>query len=120
MTLELPRFEQFEEAQQIRRSVKSVRSDIVEGYGRRFYKQDYIRFIIYALASNDETTDHLDILFETRSLMDEEWYQATREKLIVWGKKLNNFLQAIEREHTKSVKEPATSIQHPVSNQENL
>ncbi len=38
MTLKLPKFEQFEEAQQIRRSSKSVRSNIVEGYGRRKYK----------------------------------------------------------------------------------
>ena len=66
MTLTLPKFEQFEEGQQIRRSMKSVRSNIVEGYGRRFYKGDYIRFIIYALASNDETIDHLDMLFETK------------------------------------------------------
>ncbi|MBL7875867.1 MAG: four helix bundle protein, partial [Cyclobacteriaceae bacterium] len=43
MTLKLPKFEQFEEAQQIRRSSKSVRSNIVEGYGRRRYKADFIR-----------------------------------------------------------------------------
>lgn len=51
----LPKFEQFEEGQQIRRSVKSVRSNIVEGYGRRTYKQDFIRFMIIALASNEVT-----------------------------------------------------------------
>ena len=33
MLLALPKFEQFEEAQQIRRSAKTVRSCIVEGYG---------------------------------------------------------------------------------------
>lgn len=39
MTLkELPKFEMYEEGTQIRRSVKSVRSNIVEGYGRRRYK----------------------------------------------------------------------------------
>ena len=44
MTLnELPKFEMFEEGSQIRRSVKSVRSNIVEGYGRRRYKQEFIR-----------------------------------------------------------------------------
>ena len=32
---ELPKFEMFEQGSQIRRSVKSVRSTIVEGYGRR-------------------------------------------------------------------------------------
>ncbi len=35
MTLALPKFEQFEEAQQIRRSAKTVRSCIVEGYGQK-------------------------------------------------------------------------------------
>jgi four helix bundle protein len=54
MSLSLPKFEQFEEAHQIRKSSKSVRSTIVEGYGRRYYKADFIKFIIYALASNDE------------------------------------------------------------------
>ena len=38
MTLHLPKFEQFEEAQQIRRSMKSVRSNIVEGYGESINK----------------------------------------------------------------------------------
>lgn len=101
MTLKLPKFEQFEEAQQIRRSIKSVRSNIVEGYGRRFYKQDYIKFIIYALASNDETIDHLDILFETKSLTDEKQYKELRNKLEILGKKINNFLQAVEKAHSR-------------------
>ena len=35
MTFTLPKFEQFGEAQQIRRSIKSVKSNIVDGYGRR-------------------------------------------------------------------------------------
>ena len=36
MTLnKLPKFEMFEEGSQIRRSVKSVKSTIVEGHGRR-------------------------------------------------------------------------------------
>ena len=40
MSLGLPKFELFEEGQQIRRSIKSVKSTIVEGYGRRKYKND--------------------------------------------------------------------------------
>ena len=44
---DLPKFEQFEEGQQIRRSIKSVRSNIVEGYGRRKYKNDFLRFLTY-------------------------------------------------------------------------
>ena len=64
MSLKLPKFEMYETGSQIRRSAKSVRSNIVEGYGRRRYKQEYIRFLVFALASNDETHDHLDSLFE--------------------------------------------------------
>ena len=57
MTLtKLPTFELYEEGSQIRRSIKSVKSNIVEGYGRRRYKQEYIRFLTFAQASCDETT----------------------------------------------------------------
>ena len=46
MTLEkLPAFEYYEEGSQIRRSIKSVKSNIVEGYGRRRYKQEFIKFL---------------------------------------------------------------------------
>ena len=39
MTLnKLPKFEMFEGGSQIRRPVKSIRSNIVEGYGRRSAK----------------------------------------------------------------------------------
>ena len=51
MTLtKLLKFEMFEEGSQIRKSSKSVRSTIVEGYGRRRYKQEFIRFLTYAIA----------------------------------------------------------------------
>jgi four helix bundle protein len=101
MTFTLPKFEQFEEAQQIRRSGKSVRSNIVEGYGRRRYKADFIKFLIYSLSSNDETVDHLETLFETESLKDETLYNSLHLKLDLLGKKLNSFIQAVERDHNE-------------------
>ena len=55
MTLTLPKFEMYEEGSQIRRSSKSIRSTIVEGYGRRRYKNEFIKFLTYAIASTDET-----------------------------------------------------------------
>ena len=102
MTFTLPKFEQFEEAQQLRRSSKSVRSNIVEGYGRRRYKADFIKFLIYSLSSNDETIDHLETLFETESLKDELLYNTLHAKLEQLGKKLNNFIQAVERSHNEN------------------
>ena len=100
MTLnELPKFEMYEEGSQIRRSIKSVKSNIVEGYGRRRYKQDYLRFLSYALASNDETSDHLETLFETESLKNKSLYQNIHERLEILGKKLNMFIQSVGKTH---------------------
>jgi four helix bundle protein len=74
MTLGLPKFEIYEEGSQIRKSSKGIPACIVEGFGRRQYKNDFIRFLVFAHASNDETKEHLDLLFETGSLKDEDQY----------------------------------------------
>ncbi|WP_428400342.1 four helix bundle protein [Niabella insulamsoli] len=99
MSLQLPKFELFEEGQQVRRSSKSVKSTIVEGYGRRRYKNEFIKFLVYAVASNDETQDHLETLFDTGSLTDEAVFKSLKEKIDMLGKKLNRFLQAVEESH---------------------
>ena len=100
MTLgKLPKFEMYEEGSQIRRSIKSVKSTIVEGYGRRRYKQEFIRFLTYAAASNDETIDHLENLFETESLVDKELYNELSERLDKLGRKLNVFVSSISKGH---------------------
>jgi len=99
MTLTLPKFETFEEGSQIRRSSKSIRSNIVEGYGRRRYKNEFIKFIIYAIASADETIDHLETLFETGSLQDENLFKELSGKLNLLDKKLIRFLESVEKRH---------------------
>src|SRR4030042_6719586 len=87
MTLkELPKFEIFEESSQIRKSTKSIKSTIVEGDGRRRYKQEFIRFLNYAIASNDETIDHLETLFETGSLVDKEFITQYMINWKFWGR----------------------------------
>lgn len=105
MTLQkLPKFEMYEGGSQIRRSMKSVKSNIVEGYGRRRYKQDFLKFLTYAHASCDETIDHLETLFETRSLSDETLYNDLHNRLNALGGKLNRFIRGVESSH-RSVKE---------------
>ena len=99
MSLELPTFEMYEEGRQIRKSSKSIKSNIVEGYGRRIYKQDFIRFIIYSLSSNDETIDHLETLFETSSLADKIIFQDLHKRIDILGKKINRFLESIQKSH---------------------
>jgi four helix bundle protein len=103
MTLKkLPRFEMYEEGSQIRKSSKSVKSTIVEGYGRRRYKPEYIRFLVFAIASNDETIDHLETLYETGSLKEQELYKNLHDRIEILGKKLNNFIKSVEKGISKN------------------
>ena len=97
LSLRLPKYELYETGSQVRRSSKSITANIVEGYGRRRYKNDYIRFLTYSIASNDETVDHLETLFETESLRNKEIFHSIHSKLIHLGKKLNLFIQAVEK-----------------------
>jgi len=100
MTLtKLPKYEMYEEGSQIRRSAKSVKSNLVEAYGRRRYKQEFIRFLVYSLASCDETVDHLETLFETDSLSDKDVYGDLHDRLETLGKKVNLFIQSVEKGH---------------------
>ena len=118
MTLEdLPKFEMYEEASQIRRSSKSIRANIVEGYGRRRYKQEFVRFLVFAHASCDETIDHLETLFQTGSLTNEACHRDLSVQLDLLGRKLNVFIEGGEREHRSTVSSDiphrASRIAHP-------
>ena len=99
MTLkELPKFETYEEASQTRRASKSVPVNIAEGFGRRRYKAEYIRFLIYSLASCDEMSAHLRLLKDTVSLNLErsEYFLKSYGEL---GRKINAFISAVQRMH---------------------
>ncbi|HEY6627298.1 MAG TPA: four helix bundle protein [Ignavibacteriaceae bacterium] len=101
MSLSLPKFEMNEEGSQIRRSSKSIRSNIVEGYGRRRYKNEFIKFITYAIASTDETIDHLETLFETESLKDKALSENLHKKSNLLDKKLIKFLESVNKQHIR-------------------
>ncbi len=102
MTLnELPKFEMYETGSQIRRSSKSTKANIVEGYGRRNYKKDYVKFLIYALSSNIETFDHLETLYEVKSLKNKELYNELVEKLDKLGRQITNFTKRIQSANNK-------------------
>ena len=59
LSLLFPKFELYEEGSQVRRSSTAVSAAIVEGYGRKKYKADFLRFLIYAQSECDETVEHL-------------------------------------------------------------
>ncbi len=100
MTLkELPKFEMYEEGSQIRRSSKSIVSNIVEGFGRRRYKREFIQFLTYSLASCDETKEHLELLFDTKSMKNKEQFEYFLSGYEELGSKLSNFIKSVEKRH---------------------
>src|SRR5688500_10166260 len=108
MSLELPKFEMYEEGNQVRKSSKSVTSMIVEGYGRRRYKADYIKYLVYSQSECDETIVHLDFLLETGSATERPKAEDLRIQYDILSKKINKFIQWVEEnfEPGYSVKEP--------------
>ena len=93
-SLKLPKFELFEQGSQIRRSSKSIKDTISEGYGRRRYKAEYIRYLVYAQASCDETLNHLDsIVILYPEIPD---FPEFIPEYNLLGKKINNYIQWVE------------------------
>ncbi len=99
MSLKLPKFELYEEGSQIRKSSKSVENNIVEGFGRRRYEQEFIKYLTYSLASCDETRNHLNTLYETKSLRDANKYEYFCEEYDHLGKMMTNFIKSVESGH---------------------
>ncbi len=95
MSLNLPKYELYEEGGQIRRSSKGVPCTIVEGYGRRKYKNDFIKFLIYAQASCDETEVHLEFIHDSGYITD-DIYIELKEENDKLGRKINKFIQYVE------------------------
>ncbi|MBQ0741115.1 four helix bundle protein, partial [Aquimarina celericrescens] len=62
LTLKLPKYELYEQGSQVRRSSKSIKDNIIEGYGRKAYKNDFIKFMIYAYASLLECKSQLEMI----------------------------------------------------------
>jgi four helix bundle protein len=87
-----PKHECYEEGSQIRRSSKAVTALIVEGYGRKRYKGEFIKYLVYALAECDETLVHLEFLTETGSIQHTR-YEELAVKYDQLSKKINRFTQ---------------------------
>ena len=96
-SLTLPKYELYEEGSQIRKSSKGITSCIVEGYGRKKYKADYIKFLTYAHASRDETILHLNFINDTHN-PDEKKMTHFFEKYDELGRKINKYIQYVESE----------------------
>ncbi len=93
-SLKLPKFELYEQGSQIRRSSKGIKDAITEGYGRRRYKADFIKFLVYSQASCDECTGQIEMLIELYK--DQVAWKELLGEYLELGKKINKFLQYVE------------------------
>ena len=100
VSLKLPKYELYELGSQIRRSSDSVVTNIVEGYGRRRYKQDFIKFLTYSHASNLETLCHLEKLVVLYPDMANEMVLLQKEYDQL-GAKLFSFMRYVENNWNK-------------------
>lgn len=94
ISLELPKFELFEQGSQIRRASKSIKDQIVEGYGRRRYKADYVKFLVYAHASCDETKSQLEMLIATYPEIT--GFETLEENYKILGRKIFSYMEYVE------------------------
>jgi four helix bundle protein len=94
MSLQLPKYELYEQGSQIRRSSKRIKDTIAEGFGRRRYKVEFIRYLIFAQASCDEVLSQLNIIsdihFPEKPLID------LIDQYDHLGKMINKFIQYVE------------------------
>jgi len=95
LSLKLPKFELYEQGGQVRRSSKSVKDTIVEGYGRRRYKQEFIRYLTFSHASLLECVSQLETIQE----IYKEYQEQAKDLILRYnnlGKKINNFTVYVE------------------------
>ena len=77
----LPKIEQYELGSQVIKSVQSIRPNIVEGYDRRKYKNEFIRFLVFADASLLETEDHFKMINELYAIQKSDELFEDYQKL---------------------------------------
>jgi four helix bundle protein len=97
LSLKLPNYEMYETGSQVRRSSKSITANIVEGYGRKIYKAEFIRFLIFSHSSCEETIIHLNFIRDLHNNLIEE-ADIFIERYTELSKKIYRFIEYVEKE----------------------
>ena len=95
VSLKLPKFELYEQGSQVRRSSKSIKDNIVEGYGRRRYKKDFVKFLVYSHASLLECVSQLETIQKLYPALETT---ALLKNYDILGAKLFRFILYVEKE----------------------
>ena len=98
LSWQLPKYELYETGSQLRRAAMSVSANIVEGYGRRRYEAEYLRFLIFAKASLSETEEHLHHVQDCHPDVQKE-VESLLETADTLGRKLHGFMSLVQAHH---------------------
>ena len=96
LSCELPKSEFFRESDQILRSSKSIVANIAEGFAKRIYPKEFIRYLNIALGSSDETQAHLYLIF-SNNLLNEKSYPNLIKDYKNLSVRILNYVKAIEK-----------------------
>ena len=94
-SLTLPKYEMYELGSQLRRSSNSVPTNIVERYGRKKYKADFVKFLTYSYASCLETVFHIEKIAKLypELIEDKDEFISKYNEL---SAKIYNFIKYVE------------------------
>ncbi|RPH29853.1 MAG: four helix bundle protein [Bacteroidales bacterium] len=94
-TLELPNPDKYEVGSQLRRSSQTIKDTIVEGYGRRRYKPDFIKYLVYSHSSLLESQSQVDFL---NSIYSKDSWDEISKELDILGAQIYRFIQFVEKD----------------------
>ncbi|MBI2506833.1 MAG: four helix bundle protein [Candidatus Colwellbacteria bacterium] len=92
-TLEFPALDRRELGSQMRRASKSIPTNIAEGFARRKFAKEYMRYLGMARASADEIQVHLQFCLDL-SYIGKDRYEYFKEEYLIVGKQLSALINA--------------------------
>ena len=95
ISLKFPKEIQFNLADQIRRSSRSIPTNIAEGYGKKYSQKDFRRFLLMAKGSKDETIVHLNFLKDL-NYIDQKIFDFLEQKYEEVGKMLFGLIKSLK------------------------
>ncbi len=94
----IPNKWRIDQVKQIERSSASISTNICEGYCKRFYQKDFIRYLFIALGSCDETQHHLRVL-KFKKFIDKDSYSIYASKYKNLSVRILNFINYLRKKN---------------------
>lgn len=94
-SLKLPEYELKENGSQLRKTSSSIKNYIAEGFGRREYRDEFIRFLVYARAASESTIAQLYLIQDLH--FDKQELDELITEFTILSKRIKNFIESVEK-----------------------